>query len=251
MRRALPLCAILATLASGPGIGHADELDGWCAQAKKASSIVICSDAELRQQAITRNKLFEAARAKLSPEDYKALTDEQSRWIKAYTALCTISLDGPVPSLPIPQSVIDCYRRQSSARTRYLADRLSEPTTAAAPPQAPSTEAIVNDALVRAGIPRPVVEAMAAWDECTEIAVDKFADQPESAHTVAEAAMATCTSEKYKYMRAAGINLANPGAVEQATMPQLLARVMAVRAARAKVRQQGPGISPAIDYNRM
>jgi len=51
MRRVLPLCALLTTLASGMGIGHADELDGWCAQAKKASSLVICSDAELRQQA--------------------------------------------------------------------------------------------------------------------------------------------------------------------------------------------------------
>jgi len=249
MPRVLPLCALLAALASGPGAVLADELDGWCAQAKKASSIVICSDAELRQQAIARNRLFEAARAKLSSEDYKALTDEQSRWIKAYTALCTISLDGPVPSLPIPQSVIDCYRRQSSARTRYLADRLSEPTTAATPPQAPSTESVANDALIRAGIPRPVVEAMAAWDKCTEAAVDKFADQPESAHTVAEAAMAICTAEKHKYMLADGI--AYPDAVEQATMPHLLARVMAVRAARAKFGSKSPGISPAIDYGRM
>jgi uncharacterized protein YecT (DUF1311 family) len=249
MRRALPLCALLATLISGPGTGHADELDGWCAQAKKASSIVICSDAELRQQAIARNKLFEAARAKLSPEDYKALTDEQSRWIKAYTARCGIALDGPVALLPIPQSIIDCYRRESHARTAQLAERVSEPATAAAPPQAPSTESVANDALVRAGIPRPEVEAMAAWDECTEAAVDKFADQPESAHTVAEAAMATCTAEKYKYMLATGIAI--PDAVEQATMPHLLARVMAVRAARAKLRQQSPGISPAIDYDRM
>jgi hypothetical protein len=68
-------------LTSGLGIGHADELDGWCAQARKASSIVICSDAELRQQAVARNKLFEAARAKLGLEAYKALTDDQSRWI--------------------------------------------------------------------------------------------------------------------------------------------------------------------------
>ena len=40
---------------------------------QKASSIVICSDAELREQAIARNKLFDAARAKLSTEAYKAL----------------------------------------------------------------------------------------------------------------------------------------------------------------------------------
>jgi len=257
MRRVLPLCALLAALASQPSAGHADELDGWCAEAKKASSIVICSDTELRHQVNARNQLFEKARAKLSPEAYKALTDEQSLWIKSYTARCGVSLDGPVPSMPLPQSVIDCYRRESRARTAQLAERLSEPTTATAPSSGSivneaRVRAAVNDALIHAGIPRPVVEAMAAWDDCTEAAVDKFADQPESAHTVVEAAMATCTAEKYKYMRAKGIiNLAGPSALEQEMMPQLLARVMAIRAARAKLRQQSPGISPAIDYGRM
>jgi uncharacterized protein YecT (DUF1311 family) len=248
MRRALPLCAILATLASGPVIGHADELDGWCAQAKKASSIVICSDAELRQQVNARNQLFEKARGKLSAQAYKALNDDQSRWIKSYTARCDVSLDGPVPSLPIPQSVIDCYRRESRARTAQLAERLSEPTIATAPPQAPSTEAVANDALVRAGIPRPEVEAMAAWDECTEAAVDKFADQPESAHTVAEAAMAICTAEKHKYMLADGI--AYPDAVEQATMPHLLARGGAGQASAAKPRDK-PGDRLRPDVKRI
>jgi uncharacterized protein YecT (DUF1311 family) len=88
MRRVLPLCAVWAALTFGPGAILADELDGWCAQAKKASSIVTCSDTELRQQTITRNKLFEAARAKLPPETYKALTEDQARWIKSYTARC-------------------------------------------------------------------------------------------------------------------------------------------------------------------
>jgi uncharacterized protein YecT (DUF1311 family) len=160
MQRVLPLCALLATLTSGPGGSHADELDGWCAQAKKASSLVICSDAELRQQAIARNKFFEAARAKLGPEAYKALTADQSQWVKSYTARCGVALDGPVPSLPIPQSVIDCYRRESHARTAQLAERFSAPTTAAAPPQAPSRDAVVNDLLVGSGIPRPEVEAI-------------------------------------------------------------------------------------------
>ena len=123
MRRVLPLCTFLATLASGPSIGHADELDGWCAHAKKASSIVICSDPEVRQQVNARNQLFEKARGKLSQQAYKALTDDQSRWIKSYTARCDVSLDSPVPSLPIPQSVIDCYRLASRTRTTQLAER--------------------------------------------------------------------------------------------------------------------------------
>jgi hypothetical protein len=62
MRWLLPLCAPAVVLACRPSVAVADEMDGWCAQVKKASSIVICSDAELRQQAIARNKLFDAAR---------------------------------------------------------------------------------------------------------------------------------------------------------------------------------------------
>jgi enamine deaminase RidA (YjgF/YER057c/UK114 family) len=108
---------------------------------------------------------------------------------------------------------------------------------------------VVNEALVRAGIPRPEVEAMAAWDDCTEAAVDTFADQPEPARTVAEAAMATCVGEEGKYLIATHIN--DPSALREATMPDLLARVMAIRAARAKLPQEGPKTKPAIDYNRM
>jgi uncharacterized protein YecT (DUF1311 family) len=70
---------------------------GGALRSRKASSIVICVDAELRQQALARNKLFDAAHAKLSPEDYKALTDDQSRWIKSYTSRCGISIDDPSP----------------------------------------------------------------------------------------------------------------------------------------------------------
>ena len=127
MRRLLPLCALTVALVGAPGAALADDMDGWCAQVKKASSIVICADADLRQQALARNKLFDAAHAKLSPEDYKALTDDQSRWIKSYTSRCGISIDDPPPSMPIPQSAIECYRRESRARTAYLAEYLSVP----------------------------------------------------------------------------------------------------------------------------
>ena len=40
------------------GIGHAGEMEDWCAKVSKASSIVICSDTELKNQVIQRNKLF-------------------------------------------------------------------------------------------------------------------------------------------------------------------------------------------------
>jgi uncharacterized protein YecT (DUF1311 family) len=249
MQRVLPLCAFLAALASGPGAALADELDEWCAQAKKAPSIVICSDAELRQQAIARNKLFEAARAKLPPEAYKALTDDQARWIKSYTARCGVSLDGPLPSLPLPQSVINCYRRESHARTVELAERLSEPSAAAIPPPATSdTHREVEKLLGEIVGPREAA-AMTAWNDCIEHAADTFADQPESARTVAEAALGACTAEEAKYMVTAGIRYVD--SLREAAMPDLMARVMAIRAARAKLRQESPGISPANNYNRM
>ncbi len=143
-------CALVAALMCLAGTVRADEMDRWCSQVKKASSIVICSDAHLRGQAIARNKLFETARAKLSSEAYKKLADDQSRWIKSYTAACGVSVDDPPPSLPIPQSVIECYRRASDARTASLAAYLSVPDLmasmpptnsdiAAVPPAAPPT----------------------------------------------------------------------------------------------------------------
>src|SRR3954465_16043767 len=114
------LLVLLLALASMSTVGIADELEEWCTQVQKASSIVICSDSELRQQAIARNKLFEADRERLSPEKYKALTQDQSQWIKSYTARCGISVDDPPPGRPVPQLVIDCYKRESLSRTAYL-----------------------------------------------------------------------------------------------------------------------------------
>jgi uncharacterized protein YecT (DUF1311 family) len=283
MRRLLPLYGIVMALACAPGAARADDMEGWCAQAKKASSIVICSDAELRRQAIARNKLFEAAHAKLSPEAYKALIEDQSRWIKAYTARCGVSIDDPPPPLPIPPTIIECYQRESRARTAYLAASLSEPNptaslpparsapapspsaAATAPTQAPPdnsrTEEVVKDALVRAGIPRAEVEAQAAWEDCTDAAVDHFADQAELARTIAEAAIATCEvaeircaeeAVKDAIMQQAGATLIGmQHSIETATTPRLLARVMAIRAARAKLRQENPQTTPAIDYNHM
>lgn len=89
---------------------------------------------------------------------------------------------------------------------------------------------IVNDALVRAGIPRAEVEAIGQWDDCTANAADRFADQQEPARTVAEAAMATCVSEEARYLIA--LHLQHPESLHEATMPSLIARIMAARAAR-------------------
>jgi uncharacterized protein YecT (DUF1311 family) len=242
------LAIVLAVVAAAAGAARADEMDGWCAQVKKASSVVICSDAELREQAIGRNKLFGAARAKLSPEAYKLMTEDQQRWIEASTARCGVALDGPPPALPIPQDVIDCFRRESGERTAYLPHLISR--------------WIGNDIYQHAsGTPWASIEAHYAWDTCTETAVDKFADQPEPAETVATAAVASCLSEKIllaqesikdPIMQRVGATLGDmEQSIENSSRPSLLARVMAIRAARAKLRKDNPVAKPAIDYNRM
>lgn len=146
MRWLLPLCALAIAVVCAPSGAQADDMDGWCAQVKKASSIVTCSDVDLREQAIARNKLFEAARAKLSPAAYRELVADQSRWIKSYTAACGVSVDDPPPPMPIPQSVIDCYRRASRARTAYLSDYLSVPNPITSAPPAGSDLPLVTSA---------------------------------------------------------------------------------------------------------
>jgi uncharacterized protein YecT (DUF1311 family) len=336
MRRVLPLCALAVALAGASGAALADDMDGWCAQVKKASSIVICSDAELREQASARNKLFDAARAKLSPEAYKALTDDQSRWIKAYTARCGVSLDDPPPPQPVPQSVIDCYRRESRARTIQVANWLSEPVPTAAPvptaeqafgprPAPPPAEArnratdqwmkcligeaealadqhepaetVAKAALGACGkyelawgevlhldldareqikrdavIPKLLasvlaarkaqhafhgrsaessVDSLAAWMRCTTDATDRLAAQPEPAQTVVAGAFGLCVKEEMAHQAAGGLTDGAMEKVKAALTELMLARVMAVRAARATLPKENKETKPPIDYGRM
>jgi uncharacterized protein YecT (DUF1311 family) len=266
MPRPVTLCALVVAFASVAGPSHADELDEWCAQAKKASSIVICSDAGLRQQAIARNKLFEAARAKLSSEAYKALSDDQSRWIKSYTARCGISIDDPPPPMPIPQSVIDCYRHESSARTAYLADRLLvQNPTASIRPETPSTSEPLGPASSSAeshhappvinpfdrfdpAKPRPDYLALDEWRKCLMDAAGGLADQLEPAQTIVDAAFGFCG----KYEAAANSATVGTGKIDhegfdrikkEALVPSLLARVMAVRKARQEATKSAPAPS--------
>jgi uncharacterized protein YecT (DUF1311 family) len=250
---------VLAIAAITAIAARADDLDGSCAQVKKASSVVICSDNELRQQAIARNKLFEAAREKLGPEAYKMLADDQSQWVKTYTARCGIGLDDPVPSLPIPQNIIKCYRLESRYRTAYLEARLRV-STQPLPPSSPQGAPLSPKPLPSG--PEPATPpandnlslAAAAWYECLYQAADALAGQPEFARTVVEAAFGSCSEQENAFK--ATVPQSAWGLIDQAKTntvgPRVLARVMAVRAAREKLRkpdQTSP--APAIDYNRM
>src|SRR5438309_1994738 len=94
-------------------------VDAWCARVDKPSSIVICSDDELRVQAMMRNQVFAALKTRLSPEEYRALLDNQTRWVNIYSARCGISKDKPIPT-PIPPTVIGCFRIEGASRLSYL-----------------------------------------------------------------------------------------------------------------------------------
>jgi uncharacterized protein YecT (DUF1311 family) len=246
-RRALMLALVILALVAKAAPARADDLDGWCAQAKKASSIVICSDSELRRQAMARNKFFEAAREKLDPDAYKTLSEDQTRWVKMYTASCGIGVDDPVPSLPISPPVLECYRQESRARTAYLAARLGLRTE---PPTSSSSAA--QNRLTPP--PNPSEAAIGAWYQCLYEAADALASQPEFARTVVDASFGSCTKQEIAYKDT--ISDLGWNFVEHIKTnivgPKVLARVMIIRAAREKLRKpEQPSPAPAIDYNKM
>jgi hypothetical protein len=108
----------------------------------------------------------------------------------------------------------------------------------------------VKEAEIAAGVPRPVVEAEGVWDDCLDAAVERFADQPEDARTVAEAAMASCSVKETRYLLARAHSdgpdlLDRIKTLREATMPDLIARVMEIRAARGKTQKQPLVASPS------
>lgn len=239
--RVFPLAtaALMTLVITAPA--RADELDEWCSQAQKASSIVICSDPELRQGAIARNRLFEVARQTLSPAAYKVLLADQSRWVREYTASCGVALDDPVPSLPAPRPVVECYRQASRDRTAYLQRRLVDgsSTAASAPAASPPN---TGQAMIE------------AWYACLYDAADALAAQPEPAQTVAQAAFGSCAKQENAFADAHpeldwnGLRFAK----EQVMMPRLLARVMALREAASRLLREKKALdstAPAMHFD--
>src|ERR1700730_8015003 len=66
-----------------------------------------------------RNQVFAELKTRLNPEQYRALLDDQTRWVNAYSARCGIYNDEPVPT-PIPPAVIGCFRTEGATRLSYL-----------------------------------------------------------------------------------------------------------------------------------
>lgn len=135
MRRTFALLLLSACFASS---SLADPLDDWCKTARLPSSVALCSDPELRALAQERQRAFDEARARLSPEEQKALLADQDAWVRSYARACGLS-DTP-PALPLAPQIKSCMARAGEARIAYLR-AYGSPTSAHAaqtPPPAPT-----------------------------------------------------------------------------------------------------------------
>jgi TPR repeat protein len=111
-----------------------------CTGAKLPWDLVVCSDPELRSLADQRLQAFEAAENRLNPTQIDQLREDQSTWVRSYSASCGVPANRPVPH-PIPSSVIECFRDAGKARLAYLR---AYGRQADAAPSAPSQTGAAN-----------------------------------------------------------------------------------------------------------
>ena len=83
------------------------------------SSIVICSDADLTRLADERQQIYNETRSHLAPEQQKELWEDQKAWVRSYAAACGVPRDSP-PPIPVPPSIVECFKRAARARASYL-----------------------------------------------------------------------------------------------------------------------------------
>jgi uncharacterized protein len=111
-----------------------------CGNATLPSSIVICSDPELIRIADERQQAVNEARERLSPEQFRALLDEQNAWIRTYARACGVPPDEGPPELPVSRSMKACFKRAGEERTAYIRSYGSQasPAPSTAPMQSAS-----------------------------------------------------------------------------------------------------------------
>lgn len=116
---ALAMFALAALHAGAACALTPDVLDEWCKTVSLPSSIAICSEPELRDLAIERQHAYDEAKAKLTPEQQKALLGDQNGWVKSYPVSCGLSLNVP-PPLPLAPAIKNCMAQAGRARIAYL-----------------------------------------------------------------------------------------------------------------------------------
>src|SRR5712691_5007970 len=90
-----------------------------CAAVKLPWDIVVCTDPELKVLADQRLEAFEQAKTRLNPSQIEQLRQDQSAWVRSYSASCGIRADRAPPT-PMPAEVIRCFKRAGEERLTYL-----------------------------------------------------------------------------------------------------------------------------------
>lgn len=110
--------AILAAAAFLLAGGSAHALD--CAKPGVPAEYVICSDKGLQNLLARRQTDYQAARARSSAAEKKALADDNRHWLKSYQASCGIAATGGAPTLD--KAVVQCFAHAFEARIAWLRD---------------------------------------------------------------------------------------------------------------------------------
>jgi hypothetical protein len=119
--------AIAFALAIGTATSaHAGATDKWCAKTKEPRSLVLCSDARLRQLADERQRAFDAASRNLDSFGRKLLLTDQNDWVHSYAIGC--GLGDRVPD-PTPPAMVECFAKAGEARVTYLRAYAAEAET--------------------------------------------------------------------------------------------------------------------------
>ena len=119
------ILASISALVLSTGMARADDVSdnaAWCNKVTKPSNVVICSDPELRQLLIIRDKIFTDARANFLPDFMRGMNAEQNAWVHRYTARCGADIDGPPVQFPIRPDIVACFKREARERIAELMD---------------------------------------------------------------------------------------------------------------------------------
>lgn len=253
------LAGCSALLVFGPRAAYADELDGWCAQAKTASTVVLCSDLDLRDQAIARPvSRATAPRAAedgfgrpdpLSPADAlpPAPANPQStgettldRWMTCLTTAVDVLASHSDPARTVAEAALGrCGSDEAAWESANSVDHDARDSIRrdAIIPRLLARVRAIRAQHVESSAPATWNPKLVKWADCTLSAVDALADQPEPAQAVVNAALGSCVTEELAYQKSTHISHSQMDEIKATDLfPVVLASVMAVRAARAKLR---------------
>jgi uncharacterized protein YecT (DUF1311 family) len=222
-----------------------------CAAPKWPWDIVVCSDAELQRLADQRLAAFEEAKTRISSAQVEQLRKEQAAWVHSYSAACGIPPNRRPPS-PVPAEIIQCFMRAGEARLAYLQSYVPEDRN---PPSRSEREGrqLSGPSVRPEGVSRRGEKTLDDWIACLHDGTIALVQQPEPAQTVADGVLGSCQVSEMAFFNATvktgEIDRAGFERIKKAITRRLIARVLTIRAARAKLKQDAP-MRP-FDYKRM